>query len=134
MAWRVSVELIMLLIQRRSPCLAVFSGLLVSVLLRAVCFASMCMCVNVYVSGFFCVWNPFSRAHTVVLLQINVCREALVQISLNLPSPGEGKWRASVGFLGRGGQAPPSHLGAQTLDTPSSSRLAKGDKGWAPRL
>lgn len=26
------------------------------------------------------------------------------------------------------------HLGAQTLDTPSSSRLAKGAKSWAPRL
>ena len=79
----------------------------------------------------FCVWNPFSRTHIVVLLQISVCCEALAQISLNLPSPGEGKWRTDVGSLERGGQAPFSHLGAQTLDTPSSSRLAKGGKGWA---
>lgn len=111
MAWRGSVELIMLLIQRRGPCLAVFSGPLVSALLRAVFCIHVYVCECVCMSGFFCVWNPFSRTHIVVLLQINVCREALAQISLNLPSPGEGKWRTSVGSLGRGGQAPPSPPG-----------------------
>ena len=63
MAWRGSVELIMLLIQRRGPCLAVFSGPLVSALLRAVFCIHVYVCECVCVSGFFCVWNP-SLEHT----------------------------------------------------------------------
>ena len=58
MAWRGSVELIMLVIQRRGPCLAVFSGPLVSALLRAVFCIHVYVCECVCVSGFFCVWNP----------------------------------------------------------------------------
>lgn len=69
-----------------------------------------------------------------VLLQIDVCCEALAQISLNLPSPGEGNCRADAGSLGRGGQAPSSHLGAQTLAShlrqASQGRLRSGPPGY----
>lgn len=64
MAWRGSVELIMLLIQHRGPCLAVSSGPLVSALLRAVCFASMCMRVSVYVCLDFSLSGIPSPKHT----------------------------------------------------------------------
>lgn len=54
-----------------------------------------------------------------------------MQISLDLPSPGEGS--REKGSLGRGGQAL-APLGGPDSWLPSWQRLAKGGKGLGPRL
>ncbi|XP_023441619.2 ephrin-A4 isoform X1 [Dasypus novemcinctus] len=70
-------------------------------------------------------------------LQVSVCCKESNQCSLwnscadwpGPAQPGEGRWRTDAGSLGRGGQAPPPPLGAQTPGSSTGSRLAKGRRG-----
>lgn len=68
-------------------------------------------CIRMYVCECVCVLclESLLLKHIVVSLQINVCCEALQQIGLNLPSPGEGKWRLML--------APRERVGRHHLHT-----------------
>lgn len=74
------------LTQRESMPSCVFrtAGPCLSELCVSKCVSVPVCCLDLSVSGIF------SGTHVVVLLQINVCYEALVKISPNLPGPGEG--------------------------------------------
>lgn len=95
-------------------------------------------CLRLYVGVRVCkcaVWTSLCLESLLLNTHCGfITDQCLLQISPNLPSPGEGKQGTDVGSLGRGGQTPSSHLGAQTLGSPVGGGLAEGGQGPGPRL